>query len=90
VHSSITRLSPEEEIAGKVKCPLRGTCVLKKQELVIIGLIAQGFKNGEVAQAMGATKHVVKNCLRTIYEKLGLWNRVDLALWYEARQHDAN
>jgi DNA-binding CsgD family transcriptional regulator len=31
---------------------------------------------------------VVKNYLRLIYDKLGLWNRVELALWYEARQHE--
>jgi DNA-binding CsgD family transcriptional regulator len=30
----------------------------------------------------------VKNYLRLIYDKLGLWNRVELALWYVARQHD--
>jgi DNA-binding CsgD family transcriptional regulator len=30
----------------------------------------------------------VKNYLRTIYDKLGLWNRVELALWYEARRHE--
>jgi hypothetical protein len=23
-----------------------------------------------------------------IYDKLGLWNRVELALWYEARQYE--
>jgi DNA-binding CsgD family transcriptional regulator len=32
---------------------------------------------------------VVKNHLRHIYDKLGLWNRVELALWYEARRHEA-
>ena len=26
--------------------------------------------------------------LRLIYDKLGLWNRVELALWYVARQHE--
>ena len=31
----------------------------------------------------------VKNYLRVIYDKLGLWNRVELALWYEARRHEA-
>jgi DNA-binding NarL/FixJ family response regulator len=31
---------------------------------------------------------VVKNYLRVIYDKLGLWNRVELALWYEARRHE--
>jgi DNA-binding CsgD family transcriptional regulator len=30
----------------------------------------------------------VKNDLRLIYDKLGLWNRVELALWYEARRFE--
>ena len=38
----------------------------------------QGLKNREVADAIGTTEHVVKNYLRTIYDKLGLWNRVEL------------
>jgi DNA-binding NarL/FixJ family response regulator len=37
---------------------------------------------------IGTTEHVVKNYLRVIYDKLGLWNRVELALWYEARMHE--
>jgi len=63
-----------------------GNRVLSQQESVIIELVAQGLKNSEVAQAIGTTEHVVKNYLRAIYDKLGLWNRVELALWYEARQ----
>ena len=56
----------------------------------VIELVAQGLKNGEIAEVMGTTEHVVKNYLRVIYDKLGLWNRVELALWYEARQHEAS
>jgi len=44
------------------------------------------LKNKEVADAIGTTEHVVKNYLRVIYDKLGLWNRVELALWYESRR----
>jgi DNA-binding NarL/FixJ family response regulator len=44
------------------------------------------LKNKEVAEAIGTTEHVVKNYLRVIYDKLGLWNRVELALWYESRR----
>ena len=40
----------------------------------------------EVADKIGTTEHVVKNYLRVIYDKLGLWNRVELALWYESRR----
>jgi DNA-binding NarL/FixJ family response regulator len=54
----------------------------------VIELVAQGLKNSEVADLIGTTEHVVKNHLRLIYDKLGLWNRVELALWYEARRHE--
>jgi len=58
------------------------------REQRVIELVAQGLKNKEVASAIGTTEHVVKNYLRTIYDKLGLWNRVELALWYEARRFE--
>jgi DNA-binding NarL/FixJ family response regulator len=58
------------------------------REQRVIELVAQGLKNKEVADEIGTTEHVVKNYLRTIYDKLGLWNRVELALWYEARRHE--
>jgi len=57
-----------------------------KREQRVIELVAQGLKNREVADAIGTTEHVVKNYLRVIYDKLGVWNRVELALWYEARR----
>ncbi|HEY7354292.1 MAG TPA: LuxR C-terminal-related transcriptional regulator [Terriglobales bacterium] len=58
------------------------------REQRVIELVAQGLKNKEVASEIGTTEHVVKNYLRTIYDKLGLWNRVELALWYEARRFE--
>lgn len=57
-----------------------------EREQQVIELVAQGLKNREVADAIGTTEHVVKNYLRAIYDKLGLWNRVELALWYESRR----
>ncbi|MGO9083735.1 MAG: response regulator transcription factor [Candidatus Sulfotelmatobacter sp.] len=63
-----------------------GSRVPSEREQRVIQLVAQGMKNREVAEAIGTTEHVVKNYLRTIYDKLGLWNRVELALWYESRR----
>jgi two-component system nitrate/nitrite response regulator NarL len=60
-----------------------------EREQLVIELVAQGLKNREVAESIGTTEHVIKNYLRVIYDKLGLWNRVELALWYEARRHEA-
>ena len=62
--------------------------ITSEREQHVIELVAQGLKNREVANAIGTTEHVVKNYLRIIYDKLGLWNRVELALWYEARKHE--
>jgi DNA-binding NarL/FixJ family response regulator len=58
------------------------------REHFIIQRVAEGCKNKEIADSLGTTEHVVKNYLRLIYDKLGLWNRVELALWYEARRHE--
>ena len=62
---------------------LQGT---NERESYIIQRVAEGCKNREIADGLGTTEHVVKNYLRLIYDKLGLWNRVELALWYEARR----
>jgi DNA-binding NarL/FixJ family response regulator len=63
-----------------------GTRVPSEREQRVIELVAQGLKNCEVAREIGTTEHVVKNYLRVIYDKLGMWNRVELALWYVSRQ----
>jgi len=65
-----------------------GKRVPSERENRVIELVAQGLKNKEVADEIGTTEHVVKNYLRVIYDKLGLWNRVELALWYEARKYE--
>jgi DNA-binding NarL/FixJ family response regulator len=65
-----------------------GSGTPSNREQRVIELVAQGLKNREVADEIGTSEHVVKNYLRTIYDKLGLWNRVELALWYEARRHE--
>lgn len=57
----------------------------RKQQ--VIELVAQGLNNRQMALVMGTSEHVIKNHLRSIYDKLGLWNRLELALWYEAHRH---
>jgi DNA-binding NarL/FixJ family response regulator len=66
---------------------LYGKSVPTEREWRVIELVASGLKNREVAEAIGTTGYVVQNYLRVIYDKLGLWNRVELALWYEARRY---
>lgn len=56
----------------------------RKQQ--VIELVAQGLNNRQMALVMGTSEHVIKHELRSIYDKLGLWNRLELALWYEAHR----
>ena len=67
---------------------LYGSRVPSERERWVIELVAQGLKNREVAAIIGTTELVVKNYLRNIYDKLGLRNRVELALRYEARRYE--
>jgi DNA-binding CsgD family transcriptional regulator len=55
-----------------------------EREYRIIALIAQGLNNRDIAREVGTTEHVLKNRLRVIYDKLGRWHRLEVALWYEA------
>jgi two-component system, NarL family, response regulator DevR len=70
-----------------VERQLHGNRAPNERERRVIELVAQGLKNRDIAQALGTTEFVVKNYLKAIYDKLGLWNRVELALWYESRKH---
>jgi DNA-binding CsgD family transcriptional regulator len=54
----------------------------------VIELVAKGLKNHETAKHLGIGPHVVRNYLGMIYDKIGVSNRVELALWYEARSHE--
>ena len=54
---------------------------LSPKEKVIITCISQGKRNKEIAFQLGTTEQVIKNCLRKIYEKLGVADRLELALY---------
>jgi two-component system nitrate/nitrite response regulator NarL len=54
---------------------------LSPKEQAIIHRITQGKRNKEIAFDMGTTEQVVKNYLRKIYDKLGVSDRLELALY---------
>ena len=61
---------------------------LSPKELAIIGCITQGKRNKEIAFQMGTTEQVIKNYLRKIYDKLGVSDRLELALYCIHHQLD--
>ena len=58
------------------------TSHIAPKEKRIIALVAQGLKNSDIAAIVGTTEYVVKNYLKTIFDKTGMWTRLELALWY--------
>jgi len=54
---------------------------LTSKEMKIVALITQGCKNKEIAIKLGTTEQVVKNYLRSIYDKTGVSDRLELALF---------
>jgi DNA-binding NarL/FixJ family response regulator len=54
---------------------------LSEKELAIISCITRGMRNKEIAYQVGTTEQVVKNYLRKIYDKLGVSDRLELALY---------
>ena len=59
---------------------------ITSEEHRIIVLVAEGLKNSDIAETIGATEDRVKNCLRRVYDKTGTWNRLELALWHAKEQ----
>jgi DNA-binding NarL/FixJ family response regulator len=54
---------------------------LTPKELQIVALISEGCKNKEIAAQLGTKEQVVKNYLRSIYDKTGVSDRLELALF---------
>ena len=54
---------------------------LSPKEMSIITCITQGKRNKEIAFQLGTTEQVIKNYLRKVYDKLGVSDRLELALY---------
>jgi len=59
----------------------RSKIQLTPKESLIVSCVTQGMKNKEIAVRVGTTEQVVKNYLRKVYDKLGVADRLELALY---------
>lgn len=51
---------------------------LSLRQLNIAKLAASGYSNREIASELKTTEQIVKNVLHSVFDKLGVWNRVEL------------
>jgi DNA-binding NarL/FixJ family response regulator len=71
--------SPAEQAAAGGKGRERSPLSTRERE--IVALVAQGFKNKEMAEKMFISEQTVKNHLHNIFDKLGVSDRLELALY---------
>jgi DNA-binding CsgD family transcriptional regulator len=62
---------------------------LTAKEIQVATLVWQGLTNKDIARVLITSEQVVKNYLRTAFDKLGVWTRLELAL-YVASHGGAN
>jgi DNA-binding NarL/FixJ family response regulator len=60
---------------------------LTRREVSVVRLVVQGMVNREIAEELHLSEHTIKNYLFRIFDKLGVSNRVELALYAVAKLH---
>jgi DNA-binding NarL/FixJ family response regulator len=73
--TNITSMQPADTVGARVRDRLT------PKEMQIVALIVQGCKNKDIAQLLGTKEQVIKNYLRSIYDKSGVSDRLELALF---------
>lgn len=54
---------------------------LTPKEVQIAFLVWQGLTNRDIGKIVGTTEQVIKNHLRNTFDKLGVWSRLELAMY---------
>ena len=73
--SNVTTMQGTDSVGMRVRDRLT------PKEMQIVALIVQGCKNKDIATQLGTKEQVIKNYLRSIYDKTGVSDRLELALF---------
>jgi len=73
--SNVTSILAQDTAGARVRDRLT------PKEMQIVALIVQGCKNRQIATQLGTKEQVIKNYLRSIYDKTGVSDRLELALF---------
>jgi DNA-binding NarL/FixJ family response regulator len=73
-NTAVTEIS--EDVVG-----MRVRDRLSEKELRIVAAVVRGYKNREIAMHLYTSEQVIKNALRLIFDKIGVSDRLELALF---------
>ena len=62
---------------------VRSTRALTRREVEVVGLVAEGLSNDEIAVRLGIARKTVEAYLTKLFERWGFTTRTELALWAE-------
>jgi DNA-binding NarL/FixJ family response regulator len=54
---------------------------LTAREIQVATMVWEGLTNREIGNLIGTSEQVVKNHLRSTFDKLGVWSRLELAMY---------
>jgi DNA-binding NarL/FixJ family response regulator len=74
-YGGLAAVPPADAVGARVRDRLT------PKELQIVALIVQGCKNKDIANQLGTKEQVIKNYLRSIFDKTGVGDRLELALF---------
>jgi DNA-binding CsgD family transcriptional regulator len=60
---------------------------LTRIELALLQALATGASNKALAQRLGKSSHTVRNQLSALFAKIGVANRTQALVWYQAQAH---
>ena len=81
----MSRFIPEAEKAKRLSA--NEMSELSKREVEILGLVAKGAMNTEIAETLFISRHTVKSHLYNIYKKIKVTNRLEAAIWTKENVH---
>jgi DNA-binding NarL/FixJ family response regulator len=73
--TNVTTMQAADTVGSRVRDRLT------PKEMQIVALIVQGCKNKDIASQLNTKEQVIKNYLRSIYDKTGVSDRLELALF---------
>ncbi|MGO8733396.1 MAG: LuxR C-terminal-related transcriptional regulator [Terriglobia bacterium] len=78
-HQQVARIA--KFVETNASQPLRPVDTLTQREKTIISYLMLGWRNREVARHLSITEQTVKNHLRSVYDKVGVSDRLELVLY---------
>jgi DNA-binding NarL/FixJ family response regulator len=72
-----------ELLSARSESPSRGDVELTARETEVLGLVRAGLSNKQIARRLGITERTVKAHLTSCFQRIGVVDRTQAALWAE-------